>query len=65
MQNKFMSTTSGKNNKSGKKPTTSQKGQRKVAPDLSKDPYFVRKNEEAVAFIKKVGLPKDFITKGK
>jgi hypothetical protein len=28
-------------------------------PDLSKDPYFVKKAEKARAFIAKHGLPKD------
>jgi hypothetical protein len=28
--------------------------------DYSKDPYFVKKAEEAKAFIKKHGIPEDF-----
>ena len=60
MDNNFKPTTKGKNKKSGKKSAAGQKGQRKATPDLNKDPYFVRKHEEAVAFIKKVGLPEGF-----
>lgn len=31
-------------------------------PDYSKDPFFIKKAEEARAFIERVGLPKEFET---
>jgi hypothetical protein len=33
--------------------------------NLGNDPYFVKKTEEARKFLKKVGLPKDFMKKKK
>jgi hypothetical protein len=33
--------------------------------DYSKDPFVIRKNEEARAFIAKHGLPKDWVKKPK
>ncbi|MDP4251559.1 MAG: hypothetical protein Q8918_15755 [Bacteroidota bacterium] len=32
-------------------------------PDYSNDPYFVKKNEEATAFLKKHGLPDELLEK--
>ena len=32
----------------------------KDLPDYSKDPFFVKKKEEAIAFLKKAGFPKDW-----
>jgi hypothetical protein len=65
MEKHLMPTASKKNDKSGKKPAAAKKGQRNGFPDLSKDPFFVRKHKDAVAFMKKAGMPKEFTTKKK
>ena len=33
--------------------------------DYSKDPYFIKKHEQALAFLKKAGIPEDFKKKKK
>jgi hypothetical protein len=65
MEKILMPTTKGKNKKSDKKPVTAQKGQRKATTDLSKDPVIIQRRKQAVAFMKKAGLPESFITKEK
>jgi hypothetical protein len=34
-------------------------------PDISRDPYFVNKHEQARKILKKTGIPEDFKTKKK
>jgi len=35
----------------------------KNMPDFSRDPFFIKKNERATAFLKKSGLPKEVLEK--